>query len=381
MGKTWRVALHFNMARVHQQGIVRGIIDYASVRGNWKLFGSFWTLESVKDLRHWNGDGVIAAVEDAVSARTLRRSGLPVVDIADTVANAGFSLVTNDNVETGRMAGDHLLGAGLSNFAFCGVSDAVWSKKREAGFAAGVGAPVAVYANTAQWWQAGGTPRELIAFLKKLPKPVGLMAANDTVGVKVAGACHEAGLDVPDAVAVVGVDNEDILCQLSATHLSSIPFDREEIGLRAAERLDALMRGLIAAMPPLAVPPLPVVVRASSDVVIASDPLVRDAMRLIRDKGGRLGADEVAPGVNSSRRNLERRFRKNTGRGLLEEIHRVRVIAAKRLLRGTDLPVNKIAAATGFNSPARFSDIFKRYSGASPLEFRRGAGVMRQVGS
>lgn len=377
MTKTWKVALHFNMARVHQQGIVRGIIEYATVRGNWKLFGSFWTLESVKDLRRWDGDGVIAAVEDPASARTLRRSGVPVVDIAETVGGVGFSLVTNDNIETGRMGGEYLIATGLSNFAYCGVADAVWSEKRLEGFTCAVGTAVAGFSNTAQWWQTGDIPRELTSFLKKLPKPIGLMAANDTVGVKVAGACRAAGLHVPDEVAIVGVDNEDILCQLSATHLSSIPFDRREIGFRAAERLDALMRGLVDAMPPLAVPPLPVVTRASTEVVIASDPLVREAMKVIRDKAGRLGADEVAPEVYSSRRNLERRFRAGTGRGLLEEIHRVRVNYAKRLLRESDLPLGKIAAAAGFQSPQRFSAVFRRYAGMSPPEFRRGAGVMR----
>ncbi len=380
MAKTRHVALHFNMARVHQQGIVRGIIDYAAIRG-WKLYGSFWTLDSVKDLRRWQGDGVIAAVEDKKTARILQRSGLPTVDIADAMAGTNFSLVTNANAETGCLGWQHLRETGLERFAFCGIEDTVWSAKRLAGFnraaAAGTMKPF-VFTRPASWWQAGGQPRELIGFLRKLPKPAGIMAANDTVGVKITGACREARILVPDEVAVVGVDNEDILCQLAATHLSSIPFDRREIGFRAAERLDALMRGLLPTMPHLEIPPLPVVARASSEVVLANDSLVRKAIALIRDREGRVDAGFVASTVHASRRNLERRFKADTGKTLLEIIHQTRINHAKRLLRETELPLAKVAVRSGFHSPLRFNAVFKLHIGVMPAQYRKKQGIMQK---
>ncbi|MCC8164636.1 MAG: helix-turn-helix domain-containing protein [Planctomycetes bacterium] len=214
-------------------------------------------------------------------------------------------------------------------------------------------------------------------FLRRQKPPFAIMAANDIIGMNVVGACRLAGLAIPEDVALVSVDNEELLCELSTPPMSSIPFDRFEIGFRAAERLDALMQGLIDYMPPLLIQPLPLVERASSTLLSSTDIMVNEALSYIRQNARQgIGAVEVVRQAKCSRRTLETRFKKIVGVSILEEIHRVRIGHASHLLLETTLPVSRISTDCGFNSVARFIAVFTEMTGVSPKAYRQRKGVM-----
>jgi LacI family transcriptional regulator len=188
------------------------------------------------------------------------------------------------------------------------------------------------------------------------------MACNDTAGLKLTAACRDLGLQVPRDVAVIGVDDEDVVCELSSS-LSSIPCDCERIGYEAAAALDRLMEGRRVGGP-VFVPPRPPVIRASSDTVACVDPLVAQA-------GRRLGVRDILARVPASRRTLEVRFRRELGTTMHAEIVRARIDRAKRLLGETDMPVKAVAVACGFGAPQRFHPVFRAETGAAPIAWRR----------
>lgn len=385
MARAYRVALYLNMNTLHQQGIAYGVIRYARMRQNWRLFGTYWPLYQVEDFASWDGDGIIAAVESLQDIEMLTRPGVPVVDTSGAIAHPALSVVTADNEPIGRIGGGHLADNGFEHFAFCAADGSLWSEERlwgfeKATFPVRTGA-VAVFRRPKTWWHRPEFSRELADFLAARKRPLGVMAANDIIAMNVIGACRLAKLRVPKDVALVGVDNEELWCELSNPPISSIAFDRDAIGFHAAERLDALMRGLIGAMPPLRIPPPPLALteRASSAVLAVSDPLVAEALAFIRKNAvDNLGAGEVADKLFTSRRNLERRFRRQVGHTILEEIHRARVKHAKRLLLESDLPATRVAMASGFKNLDRFVSVFTRYAGMSPRSYRAEHGAARK---
>ncbi len=375
MAKPFRVALYFNLALIHHQGMTNGIISYARERGNWELCGAYWPMGQIDDFRTWDGDGIIAAVETHEDIAMLTRSGRPVVDTSGAILDPRLSLVSNDNPEIGRMGGSHLADNGLEHFAFCAAAGSRWSDERLAGFEQATRRHrterLAVFCRRIDWYHRPEFSPALADFLLRQPKPLGVMAANDYVGMNVIGACRLAGLRVPDDVALVSVDNEVLMCELSNPPISSIPFDRHEIGLRSAERLEALMRGTQQTLPEVRIRPQPLVERASSSFIAVADPLVGDALALIRSRAiDNLSAGEVASFLHTSRRNLERRFRSAVGRTVLEEIHRTRIKQAKQNLRDHSLSTKRVAMLSGFRTLDRFVAIFTRYVGMTPSAYR-----------
>lgn len=373
--ENFKVALYFNMAQVHHQGMVKGIIEYARERGNWELFGAYWPMIQIRDFGDWKGDGIIAAVETQGDIALLTRGGVPVVDTSGAIFDRKFATVTNDNPEIGRICGAHLVDNGLEHYAFCGALGSMWSEERLLGFEEATRGvrigKIATFRRKIGWWHSPEFSGELADFLFRQRRPLGVLSANDIIGMNVVGACRMAGLRIPGDIAIVSVDNEELLCELSTPPLSSIPFNRFEVGFRSAERLDALMRGLFPEAPASRIKPMELVERASSAAVTTSDSLVLSALALIRDRAvSNINAMEVAQALFSSKRNLERRFREETGRTILEEIHRTRVAYAKRLLRESDLSIKRISGASGFRTLDRFVAIFTRYAKISPKQYR-----------
>jgi LacI family transcriptional regulator len=310
--------------------------------------------------------------------------------VAGAYAVPSFWPVVNDDAATGRAAGDYLLSCGFNNFAYCGVAGTGWSEQRERGFCAAVAAAdlsPSVFAQSLPWWEKVASRGRLARWLLGLPLPAGLFACNDTAGLKVAGLCRDLGIAVPESLAIIGVDNEDVLCEMASPTLTSIQLDCEEIGFRAA----ALLDGLLAAPPrpaptpsaprsgsapprrPILVAPGGVVERESTRVYTSDDPLVRQAMRFIRLNADRpIDVGDVLAAVPASRRSLESRFKRATGRTLKEEVVRVRLSRARELLRGTRLTVADVAARSGFASVQRFHEVFRAAEGATPGAYRAG---------
>ena len=368
-----RVGLFMGLIDYFEHGVARGVVRFARGRPDWDLYGYGWMFQSLGSLERWDGDGLVARIESRKHADQLAARGIPVVDVAGAWGRTGFRQVCNDDAATGALAGRHLRALGLGSYAFCGVGRVGWSLARREAFRAAV-APlrVAVFEQPLAWWENLRESPRFDDWLRGLRRPVAVFACNDTAGLKTGAACRRLGLEVPADVAILGVDNEDILCELSVPPLSSISLDLERIGWEAAETLAGFMDGRPARPEPLLIPPREVVERASTRTVATGDSLVNDALRLIHGSAaGPLTVGAIIKSVPGSRRSLEKRFRKTLGRSIHQEIIGARIDSARRLLRDTTLTVAAIGAETGFANSQRFYAAFRGVQGITPGAYRR----------
>lgn len=369
-----RIALVLGLSDRYDREIARGVIDYANEQRSWQLFGHGWMFSPVDDLDAWEGDGIVARVARRETAERLARLSLPVVDVAGAFSGYGFARVSNDDEATGREVGRYLTAGGRTHAAFCGVDGVEWSAARRSGYEATVGArDVPVFARPLDWWESGHDFTSLARFVRGLDAPAGLFAANDSVALRVLQACRDAGVDVSGDVAVVGVDNEDIVCTLARPPLSSISLRLARIGRTAARVLDGLLEDPRRDPSEVAVqvPPGALVERDSSRIMPTDDRVVRQALEVIHQLAprGATVADVVAA-VPLSRRSLEVRFRQATGRTMHAYLVEVRLSRARSLLRETDLTVEAVAGRAGFGSVQRFFDLFRRATGVTPGNYR-----------
>jgi LacI family transcriptional regulator len=367
-----------HLADHFDRGVVRGVIAFAKSRPDWQLFGPGWMFPPLDDLSNWHGHGVIARIEDLRTADLLSRSGMPVVDVAGAFPQERIATVRNDDAATGSVVGDYLAGRGLRNFAFFGVTGTVWSELREEGLRRAVGEhamKLHTFNRPLDWWKTPGESPEVARFVASLPPVTGVLACNDATALKVLSGCRAAGRLVPDEIAVVGVDNEDIVCELALPALTSVELNLEDIGRRAAAELDAaIQRGSAAAneKPEILIPPRRLFERESSRTFPTSDPVVRDALRLMhmRAADASLTTDTLAREVAVSRRSLESRFRRETGETIHHTLVGIRMRLACTMLRETRLKISAIAGQSGFGSESRFFQSFRTRMGMTPGEYR-----------
>ena len=373
------VALLVNTAISYQRDALRGIARHVRGARPWSFYVEQERRERYPELRRWRGDGVIVAAHSPRVVRDLERLGVPVVDISSVVRSEGFTLVGGDNRGAGRRAAEHLLERGHRRFAFCGFAHSArtgFSRGRECGFVGRVeeaGFRCEVFKTrrtTARDWAA--LLGELSAWIRSLEKPVGIMACNDVRARHVLEACREAGVHVPEEAAVLGVDNDAMMCEFCSPPLSSVDLGAERIGYRAAEVLDGLMAGDPAPPSPILVEAGEVVCRQSTDVLAIEDEHTARAVRFIREHACEgINVAEVLARVPLNRRALERRFRRILGRSPHEEIHHVRIGRARELLAATELTTEEVAERCGFTYVQYMRRVFLKSTGMTPGQYRR----------
>ena len=374
------VALLVETSNEYARGLLRGIVAYVREHRPWTTY----LAEQARGddppawLADWRGDGIIARIENDRIAQAVKAPGLPVVDVSAANLVPGVPWVETDDKLIAQAAFDHLYERGFRNLAFIGDERFNWSNWRRDRFvelAAERGLSVAVAHSSvvaragAEWTQETG---RLARWLVSLPKPVGVMACYDLMGRQVLEACRTTSLVVPDDVAVVGVDDDELICELSDPPLSSIAPDCYRTGYEAAALLDRMMAGKKVAATGHLLPPLGAVPRASSDVLAIEDADVSAAVRYIREHACEgIDVSDVMEQVPLSRRVLEGRFNRLIGRSPHEEIDRVQMARAQELLRSTDLSLVQIAQKVGFEHAEYLSVVFKKRVGQTPREFRR----------
>lgn len=375
-----RVALLVETSLASGRDILRGIAKYAREVRTWSLFHEPRGLEesAPRWLADWKGDGIIARVQNPQLAEAVRRTGLPVVDVLAVIEDAGFPIVHVDDAAIGRMAGQHLHERGFRHFGFYGIADENWSTRRRdalRGFLAERKLRLHVL-EAARHEAAEPTLDEredrLAKWILGLPKAVGIVVCSDQRGAELLEACRRAKVHVPDEVAVVGVDNDEPLCEVSQPPLSSVWPDHFHVGYRAAALLDRLMHGQPAPAEPELVPPREVIARLSSDALAIADVNVAKALRFIREHGCEdISVDQVVRCSGLSRSVLQRRFRAVLGTTVHAEILNVRLTHACHLLAETDLTLIDIAERAGFKHQEYMGAVFKSKLQKTPGAYRK----------
>ena len=285
-----------------------------------------------------------------------------------------------------QLAADFFLRSGFRHLAYCGYRGIPFSDRRQAAFCqylAGQGHTVRVFSSRLTHYppahiqaveQSGRAAEQAIArWLRSQPRPLGLFACNDVRAQQVLNACREHGLKVPEEVAVIGVDNDDVLCSLCEPPLTSIEPDTERLGYEAAELLDKLIRGERPKVKTVQIPPLRVVERASSDTMAISDQITVQTVRFIRDHAPEgIGVKDVVARMGRSRTDLEQRFRRWLKTSVRVEILGRRIDRACSLLQHSDLPLDEVARAAGFNTATHLCRLFRSHLRQTPSQYRRG---------
>jgi LacI family transcriptional regulator len=375
------VELHLSVTYAHSRGDLLGIAKYSRLHGDWEFFAGPRDPDKLAIAEmppHGEPDGIIAQATDAGLVDELTRRGGPVVNISGTLEDPPFPTVRVDDHAVGRLAAQHLLQRGFSRFLMIDAKGKAFSQRRLEGFqqAAREARPDAEFTSCSIHYQCGEHQityrRQVREQLGNLTPPVAVFAVTDHLGYLVITACRDTGLRIPHDVAIVGVDNDPLTCELAAPPLSSVDINAERIGYRAAEMLAGLMDGQDAPDQPVLVMPQTVVTRRSTDVLAVEDPLVADALEYIHDRATEgIQVPGVAQDLDVSRRTLERRFRRALNCTPAEEIRRTRTAQAIRLLRETDLPVAEIATQCGFRYAQHLAPVIQEATGLTPTEFRR----------
>lgn len=392
------VALLIETSGSYGRGLLRGVTKYNREQAQWSTYFQPHGLGAPPPawLRSWKGDGILARVEAPELAAMLGETGLPVVNLRAAQPGIHFPYVGLDHAAIARLAAEHLLERGLRHFAFCGKprgvhaglderADQFARRIEEAGFLceqyphepAGANGRVNGRPSSdakhdskaADTWEQ--TQDRLAAWIAALPTPVGVMACNDERGLMVLDACRRAGRRVPDEVAVVGVDNDEHLCDLALPPMTSVDVNAEQIGYTAAELLDRLMAGEEAPAGPTILLPRGVVTRRSTDLVATEDAAVNRAVAFIRENAGRgLQVPDVVTHVRMSRASLEPRVKRILGRTIHQEIQRVQLGRVKELLVHSSIPLKRIAMDTGFSCVQYMTRVFHATTGETPARYR-----------
>jgi len=376
-----RVALLIEASRAYARGLVRGVAQYNRQHQGWAVF---YTPRGLDDpppawLRAWEGDGILARINARRMAQAVARKRGPVVELRRALGQPGLPSIGPDDEAVARLAAEHLRQCGFQQFGFIGLPRGTHPAMdlRADAFAECLAAwrlPCARFHlqrdRRGDFWEQ--QCRVIIDWLRRLPQPVGLMACNDDLGLLVLDACRRAAILVPDQVAVLGVGNDECLCDLAVPPLSSVDLDPQRIGYEAAQMLDCLMARRALPEASGLVPPRGVVARASTDVLAVADQGVVRAVRLIRQRAcGPLQVAEVLREARMSRAALEPRLKRTLGRTIHQEIDRVRIARVKELLLTTTAPLKQIAQQAGYRYPEYMMRVFSRTTGQTPGEFRK----------
>lgn len=366
-----RIVTLIDCVQAYGRGVLAGIARYGNAQGGWtlELHHSEQSLQRMPKLGP-DARGVIAYAFRPGLIDALRKCGLPAVNTSPVAADAGMPAVLPDDRAIGRMAADDLAGRGyrqlvalhLPIWEFSGVrAEAFVERADELGASASV-------CRLPSWKRAEGAVREL---LEARATPLGVFATSDMLAVFVVRQSLAMRLAMPEQVAVLGVDNDELTTRMMAPTISSVAVPWEKLGFEAAATLDRMIRGEQVAPEPTRISPTGVVTRQTTDGLAVEDADVAAAAGFIRRHVSEpFVVDDVVRSVPLSRRSLELRFKRAFGRTLQSYITAVRIEKAKQLLTETDYPMPEVADRSGFSDAAYFATVFRKQTQQTPTAFR-----------
>ena len=355
--------------------ILRGIAQFARDYANWEIFHAARGLEdSVPDwLKAWDGDGVIARIQNEGMLHSLKKLETPIVDVLGVPVH-DFPLVQVDDVEISKQVARHFFERDFVHFGFYGIKGENWSQRRQDALRQAIGSAGSfAHIHSLRGESEGDSNHnfELQQWLVALPKPVAIMVCSDQRGLALLEACRAVGLTVPEQVSVVGVDNDLAFCEVATPNLSSVRGGHMRVGFEAAKLLNHLIDGQSPPDTPVLVAPNEIVVRESSDSRSISDPAVRDAVRFIRERlSEAITNEDIAKAVGISKTRVQVRFRAALGMSIREFVAERRLLRAEKLIVATDLTFADIAERCGFRHHEYLGYVLKKRRGITPRQLR-----------
>jgi LacI family transcriptional regulator len=372
-----RVILLLETSRAYGRGLLYGIAKYSKLHGPWAFYREPRGLKTaIPYLQNWSASGII--MRNSVISKQMIELNLPTIMVLhESERHPHLPVVSTDSEKISKLAAEHLLNRGFRNFAFCGFNELAWSDTRgeyfnklinDAGF--NVDTYYCPKSSRYKSWQ--NEQERMSEWLKSLPKPLGIMACNDDRGQHVLEACKIAGLTVPEQVAVIGVDNDALICDLCDPPLTSIVLNTEQAGYVSAELLDRLMHGEKMEGQEIIATATHVNRRQSTDILAINDDEVVSAIRFIKNNAKeKFSVNEVVNSTSVGRRRLETRFQKILNRSIQQEIRRVRVELIEQMLFSTDLSISEITSQFNFADVEHISRYFKKEKAMSLREYRK----------
>jgi LacI family transcriptional regulator len=364
------------LGQLHNETVHRGVARFAR-RNNWHLSAVFGESPDLLENRFCNGIIAVLNKESPMTKAILQRR-LPTVGIGTASKYLKMPHVTGHNVDMGRTAAKYLMDRGFRHFFWYAEFNHQIAEDRFKGY-------------SKQLHEQGFTPERLVLpeqfprekpswqaqqewiaeALRSGPLPAAVYAFNDLHAVNVIDTCSIAGLRIPDEVAVLGTDDNPLICPTAAVPLSSIQHDLEMVGYRAAQELEKIFQGARQKYQVIRVPHRGIAARQSTNIFAVNDPDVVAALNYIHENfSHRIGVTEIATASGLSRRTLEARFKRHMKKSILGTLNDLRIENCCQLLRETDLSIADIAAQSGYNTPEYLHRVFLKSQGLTPRHYR-----------
>jgi LacI family transcriptional regulator len=376
-----RVALLIDSSRAYSRQLISGVARFNQEHRHWRIE---FTPRDIGDplpgwLSQWQGDGILARIEDTRMADAIRAKRVPFIDLRRAVHAPPMPSMGPDNDAIATMVFEHFRARGFHRYGFVGHHEGTLPAFDEravafrrlvlqAGFEfAELRLPVVKRGDA---WER--QCRVILGWLRKVAHPMAVMCSNDDIGLRVLDACRCGAIPVPDHIAVAGVGNDACLCELAVPPLTSVDLDPARIGYEAAAALERMMQGKAPRQVETRFAPRGIVARISTDVMAIGDETLARAIRFIREGACQeFSVEDVLRYTGFSRTALDARFRRVLGRTVHQEIQHVRLERVKHLLADTDKPIKEVALLAGFHQPEYMMRVFRRHTGQTPAGFRK----------
>lgn len=378
-----KIILLIDISEEYGQDLLKGIAKYSKEHGPWVFcrmplfYREKLGMEGIVDFaREWGADGIIAQLYNDQDIKKVLEAGIYLIAEDFKERFSDIPNITGGYFEAGEIGAEYFLKKGFKNFAFYGFKNIVWSRERFIGYEKYLisrGHKVFHFdhdeaASRELWYYK---PSALSQWLQSLPKPIAIMACDDERGQHITEACKHAKIQIPEEIAVLGVDNDKMTCNLSDPPLSSVELDTEKGGYETARLMDQMITGRINETYDVLVMPIQVITRQSTDIASANDKYIAKALKFIHQNiDNRINVDDVLKQVPLSRRALEKRFQETTGIGVYKYIYNLQIQKFAERLLETDKTIFEIALESGFNNSKNISRQFKQVKGCTPIEYR-----------
>lgn len=373
-------------SRSYERGLLRGIASYARLHGPWQFYRqlpeiSGGTHNLPTELKTWNPDGLI--IREGYYTETALQTKVPCLYAPATKPLNKLSNIIVNDFAVGQMAAIHLIECGFKHFAYCGMNKRYfWSRNRRDGFISALsehGFNADIYQRKNKGpihWSHDISA--ISSWINSLPSPLGMMVCNDDFTLLTSEACKIAKRQIPEDIAIIGVGNDEAICDLATVSLSSIKLATEQAGYRAAELLHNLMLKKENSNRDIIVEPTSIVKRHSTDILALDDRHIADALRFIRNHTSRpINVDDVIKAIPLSRRALYNRFKRATGSSIYEYIKRSRLDAFTKLLLETNLTISEISNSMQFPDEKNVARYFRKTKGITPNTYRQKYAIIK----